>query len=244
MRAACVRDLSVSWNGHPLVGPVSFELPTGGVLGLRGPSGAGKSTILRALIRLLPAELHIKGQVQVLGMDVFCEQVDLPALRSKACLVGQTPVVFPGSILANAAFGLRHLVHGSRKQTRKRAEAALIEAALWDEVKDRLDAPADQLSVGQKQRLCLARTLALDPELLLLDEPTSALDRNSAAAVEAAVMGLKGRRGVLIVSHDEAQLARLCDEVLSLEGCCTSQGKSLQLSSAVSLHSNDAGPRH
>lgn len=222
MTAVCVRDLSVSWNGHPLVGPVSFELPIGAVVGLRGPSGAGKSTILRALVRLLPAELHVKGQVQVLGMDVLCEEVDLPALRSKACLVGQTPVVFPGSILWNAAFGVRHVIRGSGKHIKQRTEAALIEAGLWDEVRDRLEAPADQLSVGQKQRLCIARTLALDPELLLLDEPTSALDRNSAAAVEAAVMGLNGRRAVLIVSHDEAQLARLCDEVVSLEACCCS----------------------
>ncbi|HEX7276217.1 MAG TPA: ATP-binding cassette domain-containing protein, partial [Acidimicrobiales bacterium] len=198
------------------VGPVSFVAPASATLGLRGPSGAGKSTVLRALVGLLPPALSATGRVRVLGVDVHAAGVDLPALRARAALVGQVPVVFPASILANAAFGLRHLVRLPRAELRTRAEAALLEAGLWDEVADRLDAPAAELSIGQRQRLCLARALAVDPDLLLLDEPTSALDTASTAAVEAAVAGLAGRRTVVVVSHDQAQLARLGAEVVSL----------------------------
>jgi len=207
----------VTRGPRTLVGPVSFELPRGRTLGLQGPSGSGKSTTLRALVGLLPPELAVGGGVEVLGCDLADASVDLPALRARAVLVGQTPVVFPASILANAAFGLRHVVRASRREIRSRAEAAIREAGLWEEVGDRLDAPAEQLSVGQRQRLCLARALALDPELLLLDEPTSALDPAATRTVEDAITGLQGRT-VLVVSHDRAQLARLCPEVVDLGG--------------------------
>lgn len=216
MTAVRVHRLVVTGEGQVLAGPVSFELPTGATLGLRGPSGAGKSTVLRALVGLLPPPLKAEGEICVLGTRVDAAGVDLPALRARAALVAQTPVVFPASIMANATFALRHVVRASRPALRGRAERALVEAGLWDEVAGRLEAPADQLSVGQRQRLCLARALALDPALLLLDEPTSALDPAARATVEAAVAGLRGRRTVLIVSHDQAQLARICDDVISI----------------------------
>ena len=211
-----VERIIVAHGRRRLVGPLSFVLPAGAVLGLRGPSGAGKSTVLRALVGLLPTELAVTGQAKVLGVDVVGGTADLAALRARAVLVGQTPVVFPTSILANAAFGLRHLVRAPRKELRARCRSALEEAGLWEEVADRLDAPAHQLSVGQRQRLCLARALALDPHLLLLDEPTSALDEAARTTVEDAVAGLRGRRTVLLVSHDGHQLARTCDEVVTL----------------------------
>jgi len=216
--AVRVGDLLVRHGERCLVGPVSFELDTGNSLGLRGPSGAGKSTVLRSLVGLLPVGLRLEGRVEVLGQDVRNGSVDFPALRARAALVGQVPTVFPMSILANAAFGLRHVVRGSRAAVRARAVSALEEAGLLDEVADRLDAPGSQLSVGQRQRLCLARALALDPVLLLLDEPTSSLDAAATATVEGAVAAVRarGRRTVLIVSHDQAQLARLCDTVVSL----------------------------
>ena len=216
MNAVGVRDLEVRAGDRVLVGPLSFELTTGVTLGLRGPSGAGKSTVLRALVGLLPAGLRAGGSIRVLDVDVGAPGVDLPALRARATLVGQVPVVFPASILANAAFAVRHVTRASKAELRARVQEALVEAGLWDEVADRLDQPAEQLSIGQRQRLCLARALALDPALLLLDEPTSALDRAATGAVEATIAGLRGRRTVLVVSHDEGQLGRLCDTVVSL----------------------------
>lgn len=208
-------DLVVRSGDRTLVGPLSLELARGTTLGLHGPSGSGKSTTLRAMVGLLPPALSFSGSVQVLGCDVHAPGVDLPSLRARAVLVGQTPVVFPASILANAAFGVRRVLRASGAEIRARAEAALVEAGLWDEVADRLNAPAEQLSIGQRQRLCLARALALDPELLLLDEPTSALDPVATATVEQAITGLAGR-AVLIVSHDTAQLARLCSRTIQL----------------------------
>lgn len=210
-----LRDLVVTASGRAIVGPVSFELRRGCTLGLQGPSGSGKSTTLRALVGLLGPGMKASGSVEVLGRNVCTPGVDMPGLRAQAVLVGQAPVVFPASILANAAFGLRHVTRMSRDALRSRAEHALAEAGLWDEVVTRLDAPADQLSVGQRQRLCLARALALDPQLLLLDEPTSSLDPVATRTVEDAISALRGRT-VLIVSHDRRQLARLCSKVVDL----------------------------
>lgn len=198
-----------------LAGPVSFIAVHGTTVGLRGPSGCGKSTMLRALVGLLPPGLSAEGELHVLGRRLDGAG-PLSPLRASAGLVGQTPVVFGGSVLDNALFGLRHVVRAPKAALRERAVAALKESGLWEEVRDRLDAPADQLSVGQRQRLCLARALALDPQLLLLDEPTSALDVGSRDVVEASVAGLRGRRTVLLVSHDADQVARLCDEVVDL----------------------------
>jgi phosphate transport system ATP-binding protein len=212
--------LSVHHADRILVGPVSLDLPTGQTLGLRGRSGAGKSTLLRAVVGLLPAGLRLQGELHVLGSSVQPWSQHDPrwaAVRATAVLVGQTPVVFAGSVLANAAFGLRHVVRCGRAELRDRACAAMVEAGLWDEVANRLDDPAHTLSVGQRQRLCLARALALNPALLLLDEPTSALDSTSREVVEAAVAGLVGQRTVVLVSHDAEQLQRLCHRVIDLD---------------------------
>lgn len=215
MTAVSVTDLVVRSPARVLVGPLTFTAQRGTTLGLRGPSGAGKSTVLRALVGLLPAGLTVQGQRHVLGEPVD-DASSAAALRARAVLVGQSPVVFGGSVLDNASFGLRHVVRARRTELRERAVAALEEAGLLDEVRDRLDLPAAQLSVGQRQRLCLARALALDPPVLLLDEPTSALDPDSRTVVEASVAGLHGRRTVLLVSHDAGQVARLCDDVVDL----------------------------
>ena len=216
MTAAQVQELIVRYEGRVLAGPVSFELRPGDRLGIRGPSGSGKSTVLRALVGLLPPGLAVEGTIELLGIDVRGPDVDLADVRARAVLVPQTPVAFPGSILANALFGLRHIVRAPGRELRARAEAALVEAGLWEEVSDRLDAPALQLSVGQRQRLCLARSLALDPALLLLDEPCSALDARATATVEAAIGGLDSRRSLIVVSHDIAQLNRLCEPTIDL----------------------------
>lgn len=211
-----VRDLRVRDGDKVLVGPVSFELERGSTTGLCGPSGAGKSTVLRALVDLLPRGLTRDGELRVLGRPVAYRRGDAD-LRTKVVLVPQTPVVFGGSILDNALFGLRHVMRASKEVLRAKAERALEEAGLWKEVCDRLDSPAQILSAGQRQRLCLARALALEPAALLLDEPTSALDEQSRDTVEESVTALRGNRTVLLVSHDPAQVERLCDTTVRLE---------------------------
>ncbi|GAB3288641.1 ATP-binding cassette domain-containing protein [Parasphingorhabdus pacifica] len=201
----------------PLVGPVTFSVPSDGAVGLCGPSGIGKSTVLRALVGLLPGTLRGDGSARVLDTETVGQKSAVLAdIRARAVLVPQVPVVFPDSIVANALFGIRHVVRAPRSRLRERAEAALVEAGLWDEVADRLDSPAAELSVGQRQRLALARALALDPEVILLDEPTSALDEISAAEVEKTLQRLVGQRALLVVSHDLGQLTRLCTKTVSL----------------------------
>ena len=213
--AVFVQDLVVRARDRVLVGPLSFTAETGTTVGLAGPSGAGKSTVLRALVGLLPDGLAVTGELRLLGqrLDGAGSQADL---RARCVLVGQTPVVFAGSVLDNALFGLRHVVRAPKAVLRDRALAALAEIGLLAEVEDRLDQPAATLSVGQRQRLCLARAVALDPAVLLLDEPTSALDPGSRDTVEASVAALRGKRTVLLVSHDADQVARLCDDVVAL----------------------------
>jgi phosphate transport system ATP-binding protein len=209
-------NLAVHHGGRTLVGPIYFTVAHGDTVGLRGPSGSGKSTVLRALVGLLPDSLTHSGDVSVAGCRLDGPRVDWPALRARAVLVPQLPVVFPGSILDNTVFGLRHVRRLTASAMRERAEAALGEAGLWGEVADRLDDPAGRLSVGQRQRLCLARALAMDPDVLLLDEPTSALDASATRVVEDTVRSMAGRRTIFVVSHDAAQLERLCAEVVSL----------------------------
>ncbi|MFI8257636.1 phosphate transport system ATP-binding protein [Streptomyces filamentosus] len=211
-----VRELQILDGAKRLVGPVSFELAAGSTTGLCGPSGAGKSTVLRALVDLLPHGLRRQGEIDVLGRPVRYGKGDA-ALRSTVVLVPQTPVVFGGSVLENALFGLRHLMRAPKAELRDRAERALREAGLWDEVATRLDTPAQTLSNGQRQRLCLARALALEPAALLLDEPTSALDERSRDTVEESVAALRGNRTVLLVSHDPAQVERLCDRTVRID---------------------------
>ncbi|MFD7957165.1 phosphate ABC transporter ATP-binding protein [Streptomyces anthocyanicus] len=211
-----VRELRVRSRDKSLVGPVSFSLKHGSTTGLCGPSGVGKSTVLRALVELLPNGLTRDGELQVLDRTIAPGKGDAD-LRSKIVLVPQTPVVFGGSILDNALFGLRHLLRASQEVMRERAEKALEEAGLWKEVADRLDSPAQNLSAGQRQRLCLARALALEPAGLLLDEPTSALDERSRDKVEQSISALRGNRAVLLVSHDPAQVERLCDTTVHLD---------------------------
>ncbi|WP_328498976.1 ATP-binding cassette domain-containing protein [Streptomyces sp. NBC_00414] len=211
-----VRQLRVLSRDKTLVGPVSFSLERGSTTGLCGPSGAGKSTVLRALVDLLPTGLTRDGDLQVLERPIAPGKGDAD-LRAKIVLVPQTPVVFGGSILDNALFGLRHVLRAPREVLKERAEQALREAGLWKEVSDRLDSPAQNLSAGQRQRLCLARALALEPECLLLDEPTSALDEQSRDTVEQSIAALRGSRTVLLVSHDPAQVERLCDTTVHLD---------------------------
>lgn len=209
------KGLSVFAGRRQILRDVELRVDRGEVLALVGPSGAGKSTLLKCLNRLVDLEpsLSVTGQVLFDGEPVYARQVDPDLLRARVGMLFQRPVVFPGSVRKNVLFGVRHGGDPARAVPRRRwpelTERVLREAALWDEVAGRLDEPAATLSIGQQQRLCLARTLALEPEVILMDEPTSALDRTAARKIEELILALAGRRTLVLVTHDPDQARRV-----------------------------------
>jgi phosphate transport system ATP-binding protein len=207
------RKLSVYAHGKPLLRDVTFEVRAGEVFGIIGPSGAGKSTLLRALNRLcdLVPGLRVSGEVELRGQPIYAAGTDVNALRARIGMLFQQPVIFPASIEENVLFGAKRLRSLGRHERHELTEHALREAALWDEVRDRLRAPALALSVGQQQRLCLARALAVEPEVILMDEPTSALDPKSTQAIEELILRLKTRVTIILVTHNVAQARRVTD---------------------------------
>ena len=208
-----VRDLNVRTSDRLLLRNVNLQLTSGQVLGIIGPSGAGKSTLLRAMNRLtdLIPGLQVTGEVRLHGASINAPDVDVDAIRARIGMLFQQPVVFPASIAENVIFGAKRLRRLSRSEQRSLAEESLREAALWGEVCDRLNAPAQSLSVGQQQRLCLARTLAVKPEVILMDEPTSALDPKSTQAIEDLILRLKERHTIVLVTHNVSQARRVTD---------------------------------
>ncbi len=199
-----VSDLSLALNGKIILEALSFELPARGMNVLIGPSGAGKSTLLKCINQL---HKGWEGGIHVLGCDARRWPGGGDALRRSVGLIAQKPVVFPGSIEKNVCFGLCG-------RTRRRPNAEIVgrslrRAALWDEIKDRLQDPACSLSVGQQQRLCLARALILEPAMLLLDEPTSSLDPRSKQLLERSLLRLASSMPILWVTHDIEQARRL-----------------------------------
>lgn len=210
------RRVSVETPSRVLLRRADLEVRRGEVLAIIGPSGAGKSTLLKVLNRLAELEtppLVVEGEVELEGVSVFGSGVDPDELRRRVGILFQQPVVFPRSIRANTLFGAVHHERLDRHQKEQRLEEALKGAALWDEVKDRLDERATVLSVGQQQRLCLARTLAVHPEVILMDEPTSALDPRSTEAIEALIRELSATRPIVLVTHDLAQARRTADVI-------------------------------
>jgi phosphate transport system ATP-binding protein len=200
----------------PILAGVNLEIAPGGVFAIIGPSGAGKSTLLKIFNRLLELEtppLALRGEVLFHGRSIHGAGVDADLLRSRIGMLAQQPIVFPTTIAKNALFGVRHVERLSRRGLAERLEEALVGAALWDEVEDRLQAPAVELSVGQQQRLCLARTLALRPEVILMDEPTSALDPRATAAIEELIRALARHHTIVLVTHDLDQARRVADRV-------------------------------
>ncbi|MDQ6861400.1 MAG: phosphate ABC transporter ATP-binding protein [Verrucomicrobiota bacterium] len=208
-----VSNLSVTARGKTLLREVNVAIPPRQVFGIIGPSGAGKSTFLRCLNRLtdLTPEICVSGDVQFNGTSVRSAAVDPDTLRARIGFLFQQPVVFPRSTLENVLFGVRHLRRLKRTDSAEIAERALREAALWSEVRDRLHDSALALSVGQQQRLCLARALATEPEAILMDEPTSALDPKSTQAVEELILKLKERHTIVLVTHNIGQARRVTD---------------------------------
>ena len=217
-----LHDLSLYYGATPALRSVTMPVHSGGVTALVGPSGSGKSSLLNCINRLtdLVPGCRVTGSVRVEGEDIHGPAVDPVALRRRVGMIFQRPNPFPMSIRRNLTLPLRENGVAGRVELEARVERALMDVGLWDEVKDRLDRPAQALSGGQQQRLCIARALALKPEVLLMDEPCSALDPIATATVEELILSLKGRYTVLIVTHNLAQARRLADHA----GLLWSQG--------------------
>ena len=209
------RGLGISYGGRPAVSGVDLDVAPGGITVLVGPSGCGKSSVLSAMNRLvdLVPGCRTTGRVEIVGCDVRDPGCSPVALRRRVGMIFQSPQPFPMSVRRNLELPLKeHGVRG-RAVLAGRVEAALREVGLWDEVRDRLNAPATSLSGGQQQRLCIARAAVLRPDVLLMDEPCSALDPMSAAAVESLIRSLRGRYTVVLVTHNIAQARRLADRI-------------------------------
>jgi len=212
------RGFDLHYGTHQALHGISLDIPEHRVTAIIGPSGCGKSTLLRAFNRmndLIPG-VRTGGTLRVGAVDVNAPGLDVVALRRRVGMVFQRPNPFPQSVYDNVAFGLRLLGIRKRTELDGRVETSLRRAALWDEVKDRLEGSALQLSGGQQQRLCIARCLAVEPEVLLMDEPASALDPTSTARVEELVLELKGRYTIVVVTHNMQQAARISDRTAFL----------------------------
>ena len=208
-----VNDLCLWYGQSQALKDVNINIPEKSVTALIGPSGCGKSTFLKTLNRmndLIPG-VRVTGEVCYQGQDIFASSVDVNQLRKEIGMVFQKPNPFPMSIYDNIAYGPR--THGVRSKVKLDdiVEQALRRAAIWDEVKDRLKKSALGLSGGQQQRLCIARALAMEPQVLLMDEPTSALDPISTSRIEELAIELKDRYTIVIVTHNMQQAARISD---------------------------------
>jgi len=208
-----VRNLNFYYGAFHALKGVNLEIPEKRVTAFIGPSGCGKSTLLRVFNRMyaLYPEQRAEGEVMMDGENILTTRMDVSLLRAKVGMVFQKPTPFPMSIYDNIAFGVRLFENLSRAQMDERVEWALTKAALWKEVKDKLAQSGNSLSGGQQQRLCIARGIAVKPEVLLLDEPCSALDPISTAKVEELITELKNDYTVVIVTHNMQQAARVSD---------------------------------
>jgi phosphate transport system ATP-binding protein len=207
------RKLTICYSGNPAVKDVSLRFPENRVTAIIGPSGCGKSTILRHLNRMnefIPA-VTTSGEVLFQGQNVYAPQIDPVEVRRRIGMVFQKPNPFPKSIFENIAWGPRINGIVARKDLPELVETSLRQANLWDEVKDRLDKSGLGLSGGQQQRLCIARAIAMGPEIILMDEPCSALDPVSTARIEDMIFELKDRYSIVIVTHNMQQAARISD---------------------------------
>jgi phosphate transport system ATP-binding protein len=211
--AIVVEDLDVSYGPDQALDGVDLAIPKRRVTALIGPSGCGKSTFLRCLNRMndLIESARIEGRVKLDGENVYGEEVDPVALRRRIGMVFQSPNPFPKSVYDNVAYGLRVQGRAGEVDLDAAVEGALREAALWEEVAENLDGSALDLSGGQQQRLCIARTIAVDPEVILMDEPASALDPIATSKIEDLIADLAEDYTVVIVTHNMQQAARISD---------------------------------
>ncbi len=212
-----IRNLEAQYGDMPALKNVCLEIPRQQITVIMGPSGCGKTTLLKSLNRFLELTdgTHLRGEVLIDGADIYGPGVDVTEIRKKTGLLAQRPFPLPMSIYDNVAYGLRiHSLCRRGCEMDTRVQHYLEMAGLWDEVKDRLHAPASGLSIGQQQRLCLARGLAVEPEILLGDEPTSALDPISAQHIEKRLLELKKEYTIVLVTHVLRQARRLADYVI------------------------------
>lgn len=213
MSIISVKDMCLWYGDHQALKNVNIEIPEKSITAFIGPSGCGKSTFLKTLNRmndLIPG-VKITGDIRYEGTDIFSKEVDVNNLRKEIGMVFQKPNPFPMSIYDNIAYGPR--THGitNKVELDEIVERALRDAAIWDEVKDRLKKNALGMSGGQQQRLCIARALAVQPKILLMDEPTSALDPISTSRIEELVMELKEKYTIVMVTHNMQQAVRVSD---------------------------------
>jgi phosphate transport system ATP-binding protein len=204
-------DLSVAYGDQTAVSGVSLQVPKNSVLSLIGPSGCGKSTLLRCFNRMndLIPSASVKGTVNFAGQNIYDPEVDPTEIRFRIGMVFQRPNPFPKSIYENVAFGAR--INGMTDDLDELVETSLRRAAVWDEVKDRLNDSGLSVSGGQQQRICIARALAVNPEIVLMDEPASALDPISTQAIEQLIQELSNEVTIIIVTHNMQQATRISD---------------------------------
>jgi phosphate transport system ATP-binding protein len=238
--------VSVFYGRKKALADVSMRIPRSRITALIGPSGCGKTTFLRSLNRMNDsvAGFRIEGQILYHGHDMYAPNVDQVEVRRRIGMVFQKPNPFAKSIYDNIAWAPRNL--GLKQGLDERVEQALRGAALWDEVKDRLKDSALGLSGGQQQRLCIARAIAIEPDVLLLDEPASALDPIATASIEELMHSLKGRFTIVIVTHNMQQAARVADQTafFSLEASSGEpSGTLVELTDTATMFTNPADPR-
>lgn len=211
-----ISNLSVKCRKNFLLQDINLTIPKNKVTVLLGPSGCGKTTLLKCMNRLtdLYGDLKVSGSIQLDGEEILSDKNDITALRQKMGLLMQRPFPLPMSIFDNITYGMKLKGVRDKSILKERVEKHLREVALWDEVKDRLSSSAQKLSIGQQQRLCLARGLAVEPELILADEPTSALDPISSRVIEGEFLRLKDQYTIVLVTHILRQARRLADHVV------------------------------
>ncbi len=225
------KDIYLKADGKSILSKISLEIYRNEIFGVMGPSGGGKTSFLRLINHTFRGErVETQGHLYVLGEDVLSEEVNPTPLRRKVSMVFATPVVLPMSIFENLVYGLRIQGIKDKSLLQEAAEKGLKAAILWDEVRDRLHKPAQKLSGGQQQRLCIARAMALSPDVLLLDEPTSGLDPISTFRIEEAMKELKKHHTIVLVSNNTKQIARVTDRcAFFLMGKLIETGKTSQV---------------
>ena len=233
------KALNVAIHNNQVLKNIDIKIPAKQLTAIIGPSGCGKTTLLKSFNRLLEIQdgIKIEGEIVVDGINIMSSGLNVPDIRKKMGLISQKPYPLPMSIFENVAYGLRIHHDKNQKELAEAVQNCLQEVGLWSEVKDRLHDPASRLSVGQQQRLCLARAIAVQPEVILCDEPTSALDPIAAQQIEKLLLKLKKDFTVILVTHTLRQAKRVADHVIFLYF-----GKVVEQGTAAEFFNNPKNP--